>query len=130
MQKFNSKQIIVLIIIIFGGIVTNEMTSFQDTVNASIYLISNSQSVISAYRAGTDITQDYITRMQTVQKSVSCFLDREYSEMEFMSYRELGKEGATIEVMIGKNCYTFTCNFDGQIMAVSGRYDVAEPPVR
>ena len=116
MQKFNSKQIIAIIIIIFGGIVTNEVTSFKDTVNTSTYIISNSQGVISAYRGGTDVTQDYITRMQTVQKSVSSFLDREYSEMEFMNYRELGKEGATIEVTIGKNCYTFTCNFDGKIV--------------
>lgn len=60
--------------------------------------------------------------MEQTEESISKFLNRNRSELEFDVFCMLAKDGMTIEVMVDNVSYTFTCSMDGDIIGV-GRTD-------
>lgn len=52
------------------------------------------------------------------EEAVSRFLNREREELEFDVFCMLEQDGMTIEVMVDKVSYTFTCSMQGYIIGV------------
>lgn len=54
----------------------------------------------------------------TNERAVSFFLNRDKEELEFHMFCLLARDGMTIDVVVDKVSYTFTCSMKGDIISV------------
>lgn len=84
--------------------------------------ITSGDELVSVYRDGEDITEERKALKGQTEEVISQFLNRKKEELEFETFCMLGEEGMTVEVMVDKVSYTFTCSIEGEIVGV-GRTD-------
>lgn len=84
--------------------------------------ITNNEKVMTVYYDGQDITGKRKAYEMLVENSISMFLNRDRKELEFSTFCMLEEEGCTVEVVIDKVSYTFTCGIEGNVVSV-GRTD-------
>lgn len=85
-------------------------------------VVTASGELVSAYRDGEDVTDERKALETQTEEAISRFLNRDREKLEFDMFCMLEEDGMTIEVMVDKVSYTFTCSMQGDIIGV-GRTD-------
>lgn len=85
-------------------------------------VISAGDEIILSYRNGKDVTEENKLQQARIESSISQFLNRSRSDLEFKAFCMLEDDGMTVEVTLDDVSYTFICSMVGDIINV-GRTD-------
>ncbi|MCR1842925.1 hypothetical protein [Murimonas intestini] len=85
-------------------------------------VISAGDEIILSYRNGKDVTEENKLQQARIESSISQFLNRSRSDLEFKAFCMLEDDGMTVEVTLDDVSYTFICSMAGDIINV-GRTD-------
>lgn len=113
------KKIIFLVIVLM---LTGCAPAEEKEEGHSSMIITSDGEVISAYRDGEDVTDERKALEEQTEEAISRFLNRDRDVLEFEMFCMLEEDGMTVEVIVDKVSYTFTCSMQGDIIGV-GRTD-------
>lgn len=85
-------------------------------------VVSAGDEIILSYRDGKNVTEENKQQQAQMEISISRFLNRSRSELEFKAFCMLEDDGMTVEVTLDDVSYTFICSMAGDIIRV-GRTD-------
>lgn len=83
---------------------------------SSIVDTSDGENVLLYY--DEDMTNERAVLEEQTEMAVSIFLNRDKEELEFHMFCLLARDGMTIDVVVDKVSYTFTCSMKGDIISV------------
>lgn len=84
----------------------------------SSMIVTSDGEVVSAYHYGEDVTDERKALEDQTEEAISRFLNRDKDVLEFDMFCMLEEDGMTVEVMVDKVSYTFTCSMQGDIIGV------------
>ena len=84
----------------------------------SSMIVTSDGEVVSAYHYGEDVTDERKALEDQTEEAISRFLNRDKDVLEFDMFCMLEEDGMTVEDMVDKVSYTFTCSMQGDIIGV------------